>query len=128
MDHLISAREPDLVIVTPIHKKENLPNRVGFAVQADHWVKLKKSEKKNKKLDLARELKKTLENESDGDTNCNWCTRYSHQRIGTGTGGLVNKRMSGDHLNYSIVEISQNTKKRFGDLKRLVRIQRKTIR
>ena len=28
----------------------------------------------------------------------------SHQRIGTGTGGLGNKRMSGDHPNYSIVE------------------------
>ena len=37
----------------------------------------------------------------------------------TGTGGLGNKRTSGDHSNYSIVEIGQNTEKSPGDLKRL---------
>ena len=36
-----------------------------------------------------------------------------------GTGGLGNKRTSGDHPNYSIVEIGQNTKKSPGDLMRL---------
>ena len=35
---------------------------------------------------------------------------------GTGTRGLRNKRTSGDHLNYSIIEIGQNTK-RPGDLR-----------
>ena len=29
----------------------------AFAVRADHWVKLKKSENRDKYLDLARELK-----------------------------------------------------------------------
>ena len=29
-----------------------------FAVPADHWIKLKECEKRNKYLDLARELKK----------------------------------------------------------------------
>ena len=53
---------------------------------------------------------KSMEHESDGDTNCQWRARYSHQRIGTGTGGLGNKRTSGDHQNYSVVEIGQNTK------------------
>ena len=56
---------------------------------------------------------------SDSDTNFNWCTRYSHQRIITGTGGLVNKRTSGDHPNDSIIEIGQNTEKRPWDLRRL---------
>ena len=51
-DHLISARRPDIVIVT---KKKNLPNG-EFGVPADHWVKLKEIEKTNKYLDLAREL------------------------------------------------------------------------
>ena len=37
----------------------------------------------------------------------------------TGTGGLGNKRTSGDHPNNSIVEISQNTKKDLGNLRRL---------
>ena len=52
-------------------------------------------------------------------TNCNWCFWYSHQRIDTGTGGLENKRTSGDHPNYSIVEIGENTEKCPGDLTRL---------
>ena len=60
-----------------------------------------------------------MEHESDGDTNCYWCPRNSHQRIGTGTGELENKRMRGDHPNYTIVEIDQNTKKSPRDLRRL---------
>ena len=46
-----------------------------------------------------------MKHESDGDTNCYWSTRHSHQRIGTGAGGHGNKRMNGDHPNYIIVEI-----------------------
>ena len=38
----------------------------------------------------------------------------------TVTGGLRNKRISGDHPNNSIVEISQNTEKSPGDLRKLV--------
>ena len=64
-----------------------------------------------------------MEHESDGDINYNWRPRYSHQRIGIGTGGVVNKRTSGDHPNYSITEISQNTAKSPGDLKRRAEIQ-----
>ena len=60
-----------------------------------------------------------MERESDGDTNCNWYTRQSHQMIGTGTGGLGNKRTSGEYSNYSTVEIGQNTEKSPGDLRRL---------
>ena len=26
-----------------------------------------------------------MEHESDGNTNCNWCARYTHQGIDTGT-------------------------------------------
>ena len=43
----------------------------------------------------------------------------SHQRIGTGHGGLGNKRTSGDHPNNNIVEIGQNTMESPEDLKRL---------
>ena len=67
-----------------------------------------------------------MEHEGDSDTNCNWCARYSYQRINTWTGGLGNKRTSGDHSNNSIVEISQNTKKSPGDLLSL-RLQWKII-
>ena len=52
-----------------------------------------------------------MEYESDGNTSCKWRVRYSHQRIGTGTGELGNKRTSRDYPNCSIVEISHNTEK-----------------
>ena len=50
---------------------------MDFAVQANHSVKLKENEKRDKFL-LENWKKKTMEQQSDGDTNCNWCTRYSH--------------------------------------------------
>ena len=55
MDHLISARWPDLII---INKKERTCRIVEFAVPADHRVKFKESEKKDKYFDLVRELDK----------------------------------------------------------------------
>ena len=61
-----------------------------------------------------------MEHESDGYTNCNYYSWYTHQRIGTRSGGLENKRKRGDYSNYCIVEIGQNTEKSPGDLRRLV--------
>ena len=90
-------------------KKERTCKIVDITVPADPKLKLKESEKKDKYLDLAGELKKTVEHESDFYTNCNWCFWYSHRRIIKGTGGVENKRTSGDHPNYSIVEFGQNT-------------------
>ena len=55
MDHLILARRPDLII---INKKERTCRIMDFAVPANHRVKLKKRQKRDKYLDLARELKK----------------------------------------------------------------------
>ena len=52
---------------------------------------------------LRIENKQTVKHKSDGDTNYNWRSWYCHQRIDIETGGLGNKRMSGDHSNYSII-------------------------
>ena len=52
---LISARRPDLII---INKKERTCRIEEFAVPADHVVKLKECEKRDKYLDFARELRK----------------------------------------------------------------------
>ena len=104
-DYLISARRPDLII---INKKERTCKIVDFAIPTVHKVKLKECEKRDKYLALARELKKTVEYESDDYTHCNWCSWYSHQKIGTRTGGLGNNRTGADCPNYSIVEIDQN--------------------
>ena len=54
-DHLISARKPDLII---INKKKRTGKIADFAVPADPRIELKECEKKNKYLDLAKELKK----------------------------------------------------------------------
>ena len=87
---------------------------MDFAVPDDYFLKLKIGEKRDKYMELAKEWKKKImEYESDGDTNCN------SPKIGTGSGGLGNKRMSGDNLNNSIVEIGQNIEKCPGDWRRL---------
>ena len=55
-----------------------------------------------------------MEPEVDGNTNSNWCARYTHQRIDKGTGGVGNKRTSGDHLNDGIIKISQRLEETCG--------------
>ena len=54
-DHLIPARRPDLII---INKRKRICKIVDFADPADYRINLKESKKKDKYLDLARELKK----------------------------------------------------------------------
>ena len=45
---------------------------VDYSIPAYHRVKLKENQKRDKYWDVARELKKTMEHESDGGTNCKW--------------------------------------------------------
>ena len=116
-DHLISARRPNLEI---IDKKKRTCRIVDFADRADHRVKLKKSEKKDRHPDLVRKLKKTV---ADCDINCNWFTWYSHQRTGSRTGGLGNKRTSALLRSTRILRRVLET---WGDLPSL-RLQWKTI-
>ena len=72
MDHLISARRPDLIIINN-KKKKKICQIIDFAVPADQTIKLKECEKRNKYLDLARQLKKTVGHDSEDCTNCDWC-------------------------------------------------------
>ena len=67
--HQISARRPDLIM---INKKKITCRIVNFVVSAEHRVKLKECKKRAKYLDLVRELKKTVEQESNDYTNCKW--------------------------------------------------------
>ena len=57
-DPLISAKRPDLIIINK-NKKKRTCRFVDFAVPADHIVKLKENEKKDKYASPARGLKKT---------------------------------------------------------------------
>ena len=81
---------------------------------------MKESEKKDKYLDFAREIKKKCTvPESDGETNCGWSICNNPQRIGKGTLIFEDKRTRRDHPDYSIFKIGQNTKKSPWNLRRL---------
>ena len=80
-DHLISARRPDLIIINNNNnnnKKKRTCKIVDFAVPADHRIKLKECEKKDKYPHLARELKKLLNTQVTITPNCNWCVWNSN--------------------------------------------------
>ena len=53
MDHLNSTRRSDLIIINKKKKEKRTCWIVDLAAPADHRVKLKESEKKDKYLDLA---------------------------------------------------------------------------
>ena len=113
-DDLILARRPDIVIVI----KKRTCQIVDFAVPADHRVKLKESEKNDKYLELARELKNTIEHASDDGTSLNLFSWYNHQRRDSRTGGHGNKKTRGDQSNYSIIEIGHTTETCPGDMRK----------
>ena len=76
-NNLISARRPDQQQQKKKKKKKKrICKIVDFVVLVDHRIKLKECEKKDKFLDLAWELKKTMEHEGDNYTN--WCFWYSN--------------------------------------------------
>ena len=78
-DHLISSRRSNLIIINNNNKKKNgICKIVDFAVPADNRIKLKECEKKDKYLDLARELKKSMEHAGDDCANCDWCFWHSN--------------------------------------------------
>ena len=58
-------------------------------------------------------------NNNNNNTNWNRCTRYSHKRIGKMSGGIENKRTSGDHPKYNIIKIGHNTEISPGNSRRL---------
>ena len=107
-DHLIPARRPDLIIINEKKKKKKKKKRtciiVDFAVPADHRIKQKESEKKDKYLDLARELKKL------------WNRQVKIIPIVIGAFGTVTKGLLKGLEN---LENCQNTKKSPGDSRRL---------
>ena len=103
-----------------LNKKKRTCWILDFAVLADFTVELKECEKRDKYLDLARELKKKLWNMKVTIMPIVIGTLGSHQRIGTRTGRLENNGTGGNCPNYSIVEIDQNTEKSPGNLRTLV--------
>ena len=105
-DHLISARRPDLIIINKIKK---ICKIVDFAVPADHRIKLKECEMRDKYLDFARELKKLW----------NMKVTLIPVVIIKWPRGFGCWRPSGDHSSNSIIENGQNIENSPGDWWRL---------
>ena len=101
------------------------PNKFGTAAQCFRMSRMKR----RINTSTLQGNWKNVGNESDIYTNCNWCSCYNNQRINEGTGGLGNKRTSGDHLNYCINVIGRilrSVLKTSGDLLSL-KLQQKAI-
>ena len=66
---------------------------MDFTVPTDFKLKIKDSKKINKYLNLARELKKVVEHESNGESNCCWRSLNSPptRKRGKKTGGIGNQ-------------------------------------
>ena len=71
--HLFLTRRPDLIII-----KKRTCKIVDFPVPFDDRIKVNESEKNDKYLDLARELKKNMAHKTDNYTNRDWCCWYCH--------------------------------------------------
>ena len=67
-DHLIPARRPDLEL---IHTQKKACRTVDFTAPADHRVKNTRKEKERLAIKPCRRTKKNMDNEGDGDPNCN---------------------------------------------------------
>ena len=66
----------------------------------DIALSLKKINNKNNNREIFRFCQiaeKPVERESNGDTNCSWCTWNSSQRLGKETGGIGNLIKNRDH-------------------------------
>ena len=81
---------------------------MDFAVPEDQRVKIKESEKRNKYLDFAKELKNKQTAEREGDGVIVIVTTENIPQSCQRAGRVRNKRKNGSNLNYSIVKIGQN--------------------
>ena len=112
MDHLILVRRQKKKKKKK-RKEKKICKIVDFAVPADHRIKLKECEKRDKYFDLARKLKKL------------WNMKVTIIPIGAfgtvtkGPGRFGSWRPSGDHPNNSIIENGQNTEKSHEVMRRL---------
>ena len=97
-----------------------IPTRLLIQRRVDFDVSANQIENKIKRKHFypARELK-SMEHEGNVDTSFNCYTRNNPQKFGKWTRKLRNQRMSGDHRNYNMIKIGQNTDRSPLDLRRL---------
>ena len=91
---------------------------MDFAVLADLKMKIEISEKIDNYMDLARERLRTMEHESDSNTNYSSCTWNVSQSFVKKCGGTENARKCRGNKDQNIFKIGMNTEKCFWDLNR----------
>ena len=75
IDHLILTKNKNKTNLVLFNKrKKRTYHLVNFPIPKDHRVKIKENGKIDKYLNLARELKNTVEQEVDSGNNCSWYT------------------------------------------------------
>ena len=107
-NHLILARRLNQVMVK---KKTRTCRIVEFAVSANHRVKLKETEKKDKYLDFVREVKKLCNIKVTVIPNVTGALRAVTRVLIQELKDLEIRGRAEGHLNYSNIKIGQNTKK-----------------
>ena len=76
-----------------------------FLVSVSHWVKMKRSKKIDKFLDLAKALKKAVKHEDNADAETRWCAWNGSQKLRRLTEENGNEGKERDYTDHSIVDI-----------------------
>ena len=92
---------------------------MDFVVLTDHGMKIIENEKRDKYLDIPRVLKKLWNMKVTVMPIFIGALGTNLKRLGKGAKRLRNQKTSGDHPDYSIIKIGQNTEKSPGYLRRL---------
>ena len=71
------------------NNNSNNNNNNNFAIPVDQSENKRK--RKDRYLDLARELKTAAEQKGEGYTNYGWCARNGYQRLNVETEGVRNQ-------------------------------------
>ena len=124
LPHLGQTTRPLIINKKKKKKKKKRNYRiVDFDVSADLSVKLKESKNRDKYLELARERRALWNMKLTVVPIVIRAFVRVFKGLVHGTGRLGNKRVSTEHLNYSIIMIHQNTEKRLGHLRKFALTQ-----
>ena len=88
---------------------------MDFAIPSES----KRKQKDTQTLGPPKRTKIAVEHEGDGDIGYNWCTWNTPQWFGKRSGRSGNRKKNQKCLNYSLLEINQNTELSPGNLRRL---------
>ena len=93
---------------------------MGFCCFSEQQIEKKRKQKDRRILGYCIRAEKVVEHEGNGDTNSSWCTWNGPQRSRKETGRNGNQKKNRDYPVHCVVQISKNTEKSHGDLRKPV--------